>query len=221
MFQALDLIIPTEEASDPNDLGRRKLRRELKTIQDNKIKIAFFDADSTLRVSLSGAPSANSESDVYMLPFVTEKIKMLNNQGYLVAILSNQGGVASGKVSYTTADGGLKTIINKIEQEGGNIHYYDFASTYDWNRKGNIGMAVRLERILNRSYPGIQVDKFNSFMVGDAAYKATNFSHSDRLFARNYNIRFIEPDRFFGWDNFKINAITNKEQVEPILEKNP
>jgi hypothetical protein len=38
--------------------------------KDNKVKVAFFDADSTLRVSISGKVSENSSTDVMILPDV-------------------------------------------------------------------------------------------------------------------------------------------------------
>src|SRR6188508_2373519 len=59
-----------------------------------KVRVAFFDADSTLRVAKNYTVSANGPKDVNILPFVGPKIAELNAQGYLVAIVSNQGGIS-------------------------------------------------------------------------------------------------------------------------------
>src|SRR5262245_4527543 len=48
-----------------------------------KIPVAFFDADSTLRISRSGSVSASEIDDVYVLPFAASHIKALNEQGML------------------------------------------------------------------------------------------------------------------------------------------
>ena len=224
-------------ASVEDQLGRRKIASDYKFPTDtNKIKVAFFDADSTLRVSKSGQVSANSADDVFILPCVGKMLKVLNNAGYLIAIVSNQGGIPA-MVSYHDADGALKMTIDLIKNEGGNVHYYDFAEFKDEDRKPGIGMALRLENILNEfSY---KIDKKNSFMVGDSAYKkdvdtrpdgkaGTHFSNSDRLFAENYfkefanapaAYNFEEAAVFFGWnqndiDVFQTDSVTGKKGIE-------
>src|SRR5690606_36349155 len=67
---------------------------------DAKAKVAFFDADSTIRVSKSGVVTATSPTDVNVLPFAASEIAKLDREGYIVAVVSNQGGVGSGKTSY-------------------------------------------------------------------------------------------------------------------------
>ena len=228
-------------ASVEDQLGRRKLASDYKFPTDtDKIKVAFFDADSTLRVSKSGQVSANSMDDVFILPCVGKRLSDLNKAGYLIAIVSNQGGIPS-FVSYQDADSALKMTIELIKKEGGTAHYYDFAELKDENRKPEIGMALRLESILNElSY---KIDKENSFMVGDSAYKkdvdtrpdgkaGTHFSNSDRLFAENYfkefahataPYNFEEASAFFGWnqndiDVFQTDPETKKKGMEFVQE---
>jgi bifunctional polynucleotide phosphatase/kinase len=168
---------------------------------NGKVKVAFFDADSTLRVSLSGSVSANHINDVQILPCVSQRLAQLTRKGYLIALASNQGGVAAGFISYQTADGALRTTINKIKAENPavRIHSYDFADQRDIFRKPNIGMAQALEN--NLAKLGLSIDKSNSLMVGDSLYKTYgHFSNSDRLFAENYGLsRVYDPADFFGW----------------------
>ncbi len=211
-----------------------------------KIKVAFFDADSTLRVSKSGSVSANDPQDVYLLPCVADRLKLLAENNFLIAIVSNQGGVPK-VIPYSTAEGALLTTVNLIAELGGMIHYYDFAegNGEKEDRKPGIGMALRLEKMLQEL--GYELDKEHSFMVGDSAYKkdvdvrpdgrpGTHFSNADRLFAENYfseyasdvvPYRFEEANVFFGWaqngvDVFQedeVLGLSGMEMVKEYLKK--
>jgi histidinol phosphatase-like enzyme len=125
--------------------------------------VAFFDADSTLRVSRSGAFTATDAADVQVLPLVAEKIAALNANGYLVAIVSNQGGVgrkskmSDGTTRIMTIDdaaGGLLTVARKIhavaQQHGLEAHvdYIDLAEGSDAFHKPGSGMAQMLSDAL-------------------------------------------------------------------------
>ncbi len=174
----------------------------------SKVKVAFFDADSTLRISKSGSVSANSSDDVLVLPTISEELKKKSEEGYLIAVVSNQGGVEHGHVSLKVAEEALSYMVKLIEIEAGVVHYFDFAEARDEFRKPQIGMAVRLQENLNAhcGFP-LAIDKENSFMVGDSAYKKTDskpnglpgydFSNSDRLFAENFGIKFYPAMEFF------------------------
>ena len=61
------------------------------------VKVAFFDADSTLRVSRSGLPTSANAADVEVLPMVAKTTARLSKAGYLITVISNQGGVGEDK----------------------------------------------------------------------------------------------------------------------------
>lgn len=196
------------------------------------VKVAFFDADSTLRVSLSGSVSANGPRDVMLLPFVADKLRSLANEGYLIAIVSNQDGVRQGYVTLQDADAALAYTRDLIRRAGGETHYFDLAEARDENRKPDVGMAKRLETLLQEKFgPAAVIDKENSIMVGDSAYTkkdidpatgepGIDFSNADRLFARNYGVPFHYPADFFGWRARGIRRFDKKEEVEAFYEKN-
>lgn len=191
-----------------------------------KIKVAFFDADSTLRVSKSGSVSANGINDVQILPGMGGKLQELAQKGFLIYIVSNQGGVQSKAVTCEIADGALYYTVQQIEADGGVIHGYDFAENSDEFRKPDIGMALRLEQNLKLKFgKNARIDLTKSFMVGDSAYKkgvdtrpdgkpGTHFSNSDRLFAEKLGVEFIEAAVFFGWREHGIDVFENLKQVE-------
>jgi len=192
------------------------------------VAVAFFDADSTLRVSKSGTPTANHAQDVNVLPFAATRIAELNEQGFLVAIVSNQGGVAAGYTSFETAEGALAFAAAQYAKLDSQIDYIDFADQKDGFRKPNTGMATHLDGLL-QSECGVSIDLSSSFMVGDAGYKknvdgphpdgrpADDFSNSDRGFAENLGIPFFEPTDYFDWRHFGFYNIRYQSQLLGML----
>src|SRR5688572_12842054 len=152
----------TAPASDPIDddldgkadgVASVSKRRRISTkfrcpADDAPVKVAFFDADSTIRVSKSGAVTADSATDVNVLPFAARELARLETEGYFIAVVSNQGGVGSGHQTLETAEKALALAISKLRKLGGSVHYFDFAENYDHFRKPEIGMAELLDEKL-------------------------------------------------------------------------
>lgn len=67
------------------------------------MKLAIFDKDGTLTISKSGAKFVQHPEDQILLPGVAEGIALLKDDGWTVAIASNQGGVAAGHKSLGNA----------------------------------------------------------------------------------------------------------------------
>lgn len=185
-------------------LSRRKLLSYFKP-NAAKVKVAFFDADDTLRTAKSGGPSASGPDDVLILPNRAAKLRELNRQGYFVAIVSNQGGIPK-RVSLENADLALLRTVALLGEQGATVDYLDFADKWDEDRKPEVGMATRLNEFLKKKF-GAGIDWENSFMVGDAAYKkgevqpdgepGDDFTNSDRLFAENLKIEFFDAEEYF------------------------
>ena len=220
---------------------RREISRDTFTPPANgAVRVAFFDADSTLRIALSDSVSANSPTDVRILPNVPKVLKMLKEKGYLIYIVSNQNGVGAGRVTCETAEGALRYTISEITKAGGFVHGYDFAENADENRKPGTGMALALEESLKRTFGAdISIDKTQSFMVGDSAFKkadatyvgdwkldlskltmvpGTHFSNADRLFAQAYGVHFYEATDFFGWRKYGIDFLEKNQEVDRFLQ---
>lgn len=199
---------------------------------ESSLKVLFLDADSTVRVTRGGAPYAQSPTDYYILPGVAEKIRAYNQAGFLVFMISNQGGISGGRIKIEVVDQAFKNMVNELkEKHQARIDYYDFAenkSENDPDRKPAIGMADRLEKKLKEKFGAqMKIDLTHSFMVGDAAYmnherrqdgrSGEDFSNFDREFARNLGVRYLEPHEFFGWQKYgfeRIHKMVDAQYVE-------
>ena len=222
-------------------LARRTVVYSCKSLRDNApdnapVAVAFFDADSTLRVSRSGAPCANHYLDVILLPMVAPRIRALAHEGYLIAIVSNQGGVSRGYLSLERAEAGLRRTCELLNRAGAPVHYFDFAEDYDAFRKPRVAMARLLNQLLEKRL-GRGIDWSRSFMVGDSAWKrgvdqepdgtpGRDFSNSDRFFAKNVRenlgsgegMVFHHPRNFFGWVDYGVFNFHSLSELREFLE---
>ncbi len=236
----MDLVFP--EADDLEaQINRRKWIGRRDKVKGKKVKVAFYDADSTLRVTKSGKFSNDYAEDVILLPLVAQALKKAQDEGYVIAVISNQASVPERK-TYEAANGGIVTVIELLRARGVSVDYYDFAEHKDHDRKPNPGMGERLGSELKRMFNGATIDKENSFMVGDATYKKaeiggyrpdpndpskkilitkkdTSFSNSDRLFAANFGIEFKIPADYFGWRKYGVHKIERKYQAFDLYRK--
>lgn len=215
---------------------RKTISGLFKNPQEGKVKIAFFDADSTLRVAPSGAPSANFGTDVAILPFLARPLIDLEKKGFLIAIVSNQAGIEKGYVTLKSANDALAYTVEQLARQKIRIHYYDFAEKEDENRKPGIGMAKELSERIKEKF-GKEVDWDNSIMVGDSAWKkgsdlepdgrqGEDFSNTDRLFAENLvnsfgAVKFFHPRDFFHWVDYGIRNFSNYKSLQEFLKNHP
>ncbi|KAF2840849.1 putative DNA 3'-phosphatase Tpp1 [Patellaria atrata CBS 101060] len=171
-------------------------------------KIAVFDFDSTLVTPASGNVFSRDANDwKWWHGTVPTTLKRLHEDGYLVAVMSNQGGISlsSGSKSLKADQkrlsgfkGRVSAVLTKLD-----IPISVYAATgKDQYRKPRVGMWTEL--LEDYDLDGINsIDLLNSFFVGDAggrsrAHKSAN-DHSccDRDFAANIGIDFKTPEEFF------------------------
>lgn len=200
------------------------------------VRLALFDADSTIRISTGHYFAPASAAEVRVLPNVPEAILALNRRGYLVAIMTNQSNMIM-RVGEANVLAGVRETIRQVEAAGGKVHYFDYSTTAE-ESKPHPTMGERLARhVRERLGAGSQIDWKNSFMVGDAAYLKAHgdvlaeirpdgtlgFDHGnfDRHFAGNLGIKFYEPDEFFGWRANQVHRIHRLPQLEEYLAANP
>ena len=130
-----------------------------------KKQAVFLDRDGVINEVLTKRVKfVNKPSDLYLLDGVAESIKMLNESGFLVFVVTNQGGIGLG---YMTEEM-LKTIHtdlqNKLAKQGAKIDDISYCS-----HKPNSDCPCRKPKafMLQKLAATHNVDLSRSIMVGD------------------------------------------------------
>lgn len=141
-------------------------------------KALFLDLDGTIIITKTGSPFPVDEEDWRFLPKILDRIKYYSDEGFVICIVTNQGGIEMGYTTKECIESKLNKITQEIEQAIGasvNTVYCPYMDGY--HRKPYPGMAYTLAVELS-------LDLAASIMVGDA--------NSDRDFAKNAGIGKFE-----------------------------
>ena len=120
---------------------------------------------------------------------IPPKLKELNDTGYRIVFITNQGGIEKGNVKFTELKTKFEAILSELD-----IPVFILISTGETHyRKPSTEMWKFFLENCNKS---IKVNMSESIYVGDAAGRAKNwapgrkkdFSCADRMFAANINI---------------------------------
>ena len=163
-------------------------------------KIAAFDIDGTIITTKSGKVFPTDIHDWRILySEIPGKLKQLISDGYKIVFITNQAGIAKGKMTIQEFSVKVNNILKRLGVEA-----LVFVSVSDtgYYRKPRPGVWQWLER---RGNSGVVVDRSQSFYCGDAAGreagwssgKKKDFSCSDRLFADNLGLPFFTPEEYF------------------------
>eukprot|EP00039_Didymoeca_costata_P009686 m.128967 g.128967 ORF g.128967 m.128967 type:complete len:495 (-) comp14569_c0_seq1:162-1646(-) len=160
-------------------------------------KIAGFDMDWTVIRTKSGKTFPKGKDD-WMLwdPKVPAKMQELHNDGYKIALFTNQGGIAKGKHSLKEIQGKIENIQKAIGVPLLAVIMYG----KDLYRKPCTGAWDMVEHHYNG---GVAVDRSQCLFVGDGAgrkppvVKKKDFGDSDLKFALNLNVKFQTPEECY------------------------
>ena len=166
-FSAIDLI-PFVRRMTPNQLGKGLL----------------LDVDGTLRTTLSGEIYPRHADDVVLLPNRRETLQRWVDEGYSLFLVSNQSGIASGKLSPEAANSAFARTAELIGLPITEIAYCPHPAfpVGCFCRKPLPGLGVYLSRKYN-------LDPAHLVMVGDM--------DSDAAFAVSIGARYYDEKDFF------------------------
>jgi HAD superfamily hydrolase (TIGR01662 family) len=121
----------------------------------------FLDLDGTVITTISGNKFPDNRHDWKFLPKVLDKIKFYSDQGYVVCITTNQGGIEMGKVTQEDIERKLKSVTEGIETAiRTDVNTVYCPSMKGYHRKPNPGQAYTLALEL-------ELDLSQSIMVSD------------------------------------------------------
>ena len=128
-------------------------------------KAVFLDRDGVINEVLSGRVQyVNSPDQFYLLNGVGESIKRLNDEGFLVFVVTNQAGVGLGYITEKTLDLIHRKMKHDLSKFGATIDDIAYCPHKPWIgcscRKPNSGMILYLA---NKH----DVNLKESFMIGD------------------------------------------------------
>ena len=161
-------------------------------------KVILTDLDDTLIKTHTGNTFPKGVWDMEFKYDIWDKIKEFNPE-YLF-IITNQGGIGrfvnaerfENKVAYVAAAIKEYTNIEKVDWT-----YCSSGDKKDKYRKPNTGMfdTITLSNglILNKDFT---LDE--CLMIGDASGKSGDFSDSDKRFAENLQIDYVDVDDLLG-----------------------
>ena len=163
-------------------------------------RVAAFDIDGTIITTQSGRVFPKDIHDWRILhPEVPGRLKQLVKEGFKIVFITNQAGIARGKM--TVPDFRMK-VTRIREKLGVSLQVFCSTSSSGFYRKPRPGIWEWLELYGNQ---GVAVDRSRSFYCGDAAGreagwqpgKKKDFSCSDRLLAANLGLDFRTPEQEF------------------------
>ncbi|NBD34391.1 MAG: HAD-IIIA family hydrolase [Chloroflexi bacterium] len=163
-------------------------------------KLFIFDLDGTLIERVQepdgGTRPANTPDEVKLLPGVKKKIAELREQRHIVAIATNQGGVAWG---FTTEEN-VWSVLNEVDKQCGRQFCSRKACFYDPSARHGL-LDTRPEyashTIFRKPWPGmlfqimmeLDFDQDDVFYIGDQP--------SDLETANRAGVKFRNAEFFF------------------------
>lgn len=150
-------------------------------------KALLLDVDGTLRQTKSGEIYPRDPDDVEILPGRRERLLQWLQAGWQLFFVSNQSGVASGKVSEAAVQAGFARTRELLDLPITDIAYCPHPAfpAGCFCRKPMPGLAVLLAQKHG-------LDLSASVMVGDR--------DTDADFARGIGARYLDAEVFFGSD---------------------
>lgn len=179
-------------------------------------RIIAFDMDGTLITTKSGAKFAKNKDDwKFLYPCVAEALRREYESGALIAIISNQNGLAKGHTTMTELIEKAIAISNTIGVPmdiffafENDIYRKPRIGSFNFFLNNRIGGSINLDdagHLGQHNYEATRDPNVlaNCLYVGDAAGRVKHgtrkkdFSASDYKMAINAGIRFETPEEFF------------------------
>lgn len=159
-----------------------------------KKKVLFSDLDGTIINTISGNTFPKGVWDMKIDFELLDKIKEYGFEA--ICIITNQGGVEEGFVDMERWINKAKYVCDCIKEYTGIRCDYESCFSNNKNnvrRKPNIGMVMEY---LNDSINVTNANNWECLMIGDASGLEGQFSDSDKKYAENAGIEYMDVLEF-------------------------
>ena len=162
-------------------------------------KMASFDYDWTLVSPKNGKTFPKSVDDwVWLYPNIIDKIKELYNNDFMIVIFTNQ--------SKEWKHEQIQIVAEKLQ-----VPVFVCIAQLKEYYKPN---TILFDKLVGKK----KINLKESFFVGDALGRKTDFADSDKVFAENIGIKYIAPEVFFHVDTkFELSKIPENKKHELII----
>jgi D-glycero-D-manno-heptose 1,7-bisphosphate phosphatase len=127
---------------------------------NNKQPAVFFDRDGTL---MKEVHFCHDPADVHATPGMCESLRRLRICGWLVFVVTNQSGVAYGKISLSEYEAVHCELMRQLDYQVDATYFCPAISDgIEQRRKPNIGMILEATKMFS-------VDLPHSYFIGDKA----------------------------------------------------
>lgn len=143
-------------------------------------RVIFLDRDGVLNAKAAEGDYIRTAAELKILPEAFPAVKIFNDCGFKVVVVTNQRGIARGLMSERDLAEIHESLTAQLKARGATIDAIFFCPHEIGEctcRKPDVGMLRMAEEIFG-------VDKANSFMIGD--------SRTDILAGNNYGVRSIK-----------------------------
>lgn len=192
-------------------------------------RLAIFDLDCTIIQPIGGGFKYKDASDwEFLYENVRKKLLNISKDGYCIIIITNQAGIEKKQTKIDEWKSKIEQVVEKI-----NLPIWLLCSkSHDRYRKPIPTFFNIIVNILEQK--NLKIDMNESFYCGDAAgrlCKKKDHSDTDLKFAKNCNLRFFTPERFFLNDDNQtlvlsypslkgIDIETKKNNIKAVVKKN-
>jgi len=125
------------------------------------LKAVFLDRDGTIARDV---PYCRRVEDFEILPRVPEAVRLLNQEGYKVVVITNQSGIARGYFSEATLSLIHRKMITNLEQAGARI---DAVYVCPHHPDEGCGCRKPSPTLVIRAAADIGIALDQSYMIGD------------------------------------------------------
>ncbi len=194
-------------------LNERSMQSPGQAPGEKPARVVFLDRDGTMNMEVN---YLHRPEDLVLIDGCTEAVRLLNEAGYKVIVVTNQAGVARGYYKEEDVDILHAYMNDLLKKKGAHVDAFYYCPHHPEHgigeykkkchcRKPGTGMFEQAEGDL----PG-GIDKENSFMIGDKLLDTEagrNFGVTGILVGTGYGAGIRQKDAGTGYDYYAENLL--------------